>query len=368
MSQRIRNAARTMLASSIGSGDTTLTIQIEQDGLFPLADTDTDAVGTPGKDWFKIVLEDVNHVIEICYVRTHAIGSGVFSNVLRGQEGTAASAFLATETVVGIRMTALDFQNAFDLSANLTEVGEALIYAASVDAQVQALGTGLQKQVATALATDGSGTAYTLTPTPAITAYVEFMAFDVSFHVASGDDPTIAISGVATPPNLVKQLIDGTYVNIKAGDIPEDHASRVRLVSATQALVERLPPPNVLIGQKLPDTLSAADPYDVGMLGSPIITRDANASFVLTDAGRTVRKSNANSTSYTWTIEPDATTNFPIGTVIALLHDGTAGNITVARGSGVLMAKGLVDSNQAISAGSDASIQKVAANRWRFRG
>jgi hypothetical protein len=98
-----------------------------------------------------------------------------------------------------------------------------------------------QSQEGIAYTTAGTSTAYTLTPVPAITAYVANQSFFVNFNAASGAAPTLAISGVATPPNLVKQNVDGTYSNIAANDIPVNHRSRVTLLSATQALVERLP-------------------------------------------------------------------------------------------------------------------------------
>jgi hypothetical protein len=90
--------------------------------------------------------------------------------------------------------------------------------------------------------TAGTSAAYTLTPTPAITAYAAGQSFFASFALASGASPTMAISGIATPPNLVKQLADGTYANIAAGDIAINHRSRVTLISTTQALVERIRP------------------------------------------------------------------------------------------------------------------------------
>lgn len=92
--------------------------------------------------------------------------------------------------------------------------------------------------------TGGTSTAYTLTPSTAISAYTAGMTFWVTFHAASGAAPTLQISGVASPPNLVRQLSDGTYANIAAGDIPANHRSRVTLLSATQALVEDMPPPS----------------------------------------------------------------------------------------------------------------------------
>jgi hypothetical protein len=89
--------------------------------------------------------------------------------------------------------------------------------------------------------TAGTATAYTFAPAAAIAGYAANQSFFVTFHAASGTSPTIQISGVATPPNLVKQLGDGTFANIAAGDIPINHRARVTMLSATQAWVEELP-------------------------------------------------------------------------------------------------------------------------------
>lgn len=96
----------------------------------------------------------------------------------------------------------------------------------------------LQKQTYEAFSTGGTSTAYTLTPVPAQTAYVMGTSFFVNFHVASGASPTIAFNGIASPPNLVKQAADGTYVNVAANDIPINHRGRVTLINGIQALVD----------------------------------------------------------------------------------------------------------------------------------
>ena len=241
MAQLFKNAARSALAAPIAAADTSLTVDITTADLFPAANTGTDPVGTVGKDWFKVVLEDVNHNIEIVYVRTRTLGSAVMSNLQRGQEGTTAISF-ATGSVVGLRMTASDMQDAINLAAQATTYGEDLLWAASVDAQVTKLGSALQKQLVQAFTTAGTSTAYTITPTPAITAYAANLSFDVTFNQTCGLNPTLSISGVLTPPNLVKQNPDGTYSNLAAGDVVANHRSRVTLLSATQALVEKLPP------------------------------------------------------------------------------------------------------------------------------
>lgn len=99
----------------------------------------------------------------------------------------------------------------------------------------------IQNQTQVAYTTAGSGTAYTITPSPAISAYTASQSFWVTFHTVSGAAPTLTINGIGTPPNLVRQLSDGTFSNIAAGEIPTNHRSKVTLISATQALVEELP-------------------------------------------------------------------------------------------------------------------------------
>jgi hypothetical protein len=91
------------------------------------------------------------------------------------------------------------------------------------------------------LTTGGTGTAYTLTPPYPLLAYVSGVSYLVQFHTACGASPTLQISGLANPPNLVKRNPDGTLANLAANDVPANWRSRVTLVSATQALVEDMP-------------------------------------------------------------------------------------------------------------------------------
>lgn len=89
--------------------------------------------------------------------------------------------------------------------------------------------------------TGGTSTAYTITPSPVYAAYAAGMSAMVNFNAASGAAPTIAWNGIATPPNLVKRNADGSFSNIAENDIPIGWRSRVTLISATQAIVEKLP-------------------------------------------------------------------------------------------------------------------------------
>jgi hypothetical protein len=101
----------------------------------------------------------------------------------------------------------------------------------------------IQNQSLIAFITGGTSTAYTLTPTPAITAYVTGQCFDVTFNQACGASPTLAISGLASPPNLVRLGFDGVLANIGTGEITAGMTSRCRVMSSAQILVERLTRP-----------------------------------------------------------------------------------------------------------------------------
>lgn len=106
MAQIFANGARAALSAGIAAGDTTLTIA-SGGALFPIANTDAGAVGG-STDWYKVVLDDGTN-FEIVYIRTHTSASTSFTNVLRGQEGTAARAF-AAGSVLGVRVTAEDMR------------------------------------------------------------------------------------------------------------------------------------------------------------------------------------------------------------------------------------------------------------------
>ena len=85
---------------------------------------------------------------------------------------------------------------------------------------------GIQSQSYTAGTTGGTSTAYTLTPSPAITALAENQRFAVEFHTASGSSPTLAVSGL-TAKNLKYRDAAGAKTAVASGDIPTDWRSDV---------------------------------------------------------------------------------------------------------------------------------------------
>lgn len=76
-----------------------------------------------------------------------------------------------------------------------------------------------------------------------------------------------------------------------------------------------------------------------------------------------------NSSTHTWTIPPDSTTNFPIGTTWEVSNHSGAGNLTIAQGSGVsLFSNGagatVGYANKTVSPGYHCKLIKVGANVW----
>jgi hypothetical protein len=114
MAQQFSNNARALLVAGISYSDTSLVIQSSKADLFPIANTGSASLPA-ATNWFKATLQNSAGDVEIVYVRTRTAGSGVFSNVIRGQEGTAALSFVAG-TVVGLRVTAADLQSALGVA------------------------------------------------------------------------------------------------------------------------------------------------------------------------------------------------------------------------------------------------------------
>lgn len=86
-------------------------------------------------------------------------------------------------------------------------------------------------------------------------------------------------------------------------------------------------------------------------------------TFVLADRGTKVESTSASSVA--WTIAPDSTTNFVVGTVISWRQYG-AGQITFTPGAGVTLRT--ASSLTARVQYSEGSIQKRAANEWIVGG
>lgn len=106
----------------------------------------------------------------------------------------------------------------------------------------------------------------------------------------------------------------------------------------------------------------------LGTAASPNTATNADYTLALADAGRGIFKSNG--TAYSYTVPPNGVVAFPLGTIIQILNTGSAGAITVLRGSTVALRLAGVstDDDWEIAAYGEATIQKVGTNSWIIRG
>lgn len=197
--------------------------------------------------------------------------------------------------------------------------------------------------------TAGTSTAYTLTPTPALAGYATGVMYVVQFNAACGDQPTLAISGLATPPNLVYQLPDGTYANVRANMITSNHISRVTLISTSQALVHTL----------------AVEPS-----AASFRTVAFSADFAPTwaDNGALYTHSEA-AAARTITFPANATVPLPVGFNLTVFNDTGASNVNIAVTTDTLLWLGAgTTGTRVLGASGMATITKVSSTKWAISG
>lgn len=115
MGQLFTNNATAILQGNISAVDTQLTVTASLADLFKVATTSN--WGAP-LDWYKVTLEDNLGNTEIVKVGIRTLGSGILSNLLRGQDGTTARNWNAGANV-SARFTADDLNLAVGAAAAL---------------------------------------------------------------------------------------------------------------------------------------------------------------------------------------------------------------------------------------------------------
>jgi hypothetical protein len=135
MGQKFTNNARSRLVGALSGSATSFTVEASTADLFPIANTPNWLASV---DWFKATIENSLGQVEIVKVGVRSLGSGVFSNVLRAQDGTSAIAFDAG-SVVGLRFTSADLQSIFDSFETMVQI--------TGDQSINGVKTFLQKVV-----------------------------------------------------------------------------------------------------------------------------------------------------------------------------------------------------------------------------
>lgn len=121
------------------------------------------------------------------------------------------------------------------------------------------------------------------------------------------------------------------------------------------------------VDYRLTATPTTINSDSIGYRGAPVNPQDATYTLVLGDSGKTILHTSAS--THTWTVPPNSSVAYPVGTVIVLANTGS-GAVTVARGSGVaLRISGTsTDKNMTLAQHGIASLFKLDTNNWYLAG
>lgn len=107
--------------------------------------------------------------------------------------------------------------------------------------------------------------------------------------------------------------------------------------------------------------------YGTRTLQQNIISRDY--TFVLNDSGKQVFHPAADTTSRIWTVPANASVAFPIGTVLTLINEGSAGSLSIPITSDTMVLCGAgTTGTRTLAANGQATLTKVTATKWTACG
>lgn len=114
---------------------------------------------------------------------------------------------------------------------------------------------------------------------------------------------------------------------------------------------------------------SAAALFNTGFLEAPQNNQNGNYTFVLADSGKHVFHNNAG--AHAFTIPPNSSVAYPIGTIITIVNNLTAGVVTITQGAGVTLrwaGTAGAGANRSLAAVGIATLIQIATDTWFVSG
>lgn len=256
------------------------------------------------------------------------------------QGGTGAATFTAHGVLLGNGAGALAVTAAGTAGQVLTSNG------AGADPTFQTAATGS----VTSVAMSGGTTGLTFSGGP-ITSSGTFTCAGTLAVANGGTGITSLGTGVAT---ALGQNVSGSG-SIALTTSPTFVTPNLGVASATSYSGAALAGPAAATG--------------VGYMGAPANTQNGNYTLALTDQGEMVYHTSA--TAHAYTIPPNSSVALPIGTVILIENEVSAGVITVTRGAGVSLfwrGSSVTSADRALAANGACAIKKVATDTWSITG
>lgn len=158
----------------------------------------------------------------------------------------------------------------------------------------------------------------------------------------------------------------GGIINARLQEVYADFIAIATQFNATQIIAAAALPKagGTLTGDVVVGDPTPAGADSIGLRGLPVVSIDADHTFVAKDAGKCRRLTGT--TTRTWTIPPNVVA---VGQVIVVRNAGTA-NLTLARGSGVALRipGSTTDSNKTVAGSGFVSLLQEDTNVWVVSG
>lgn len=178
--------------------------------------------------------------------------------------------------------------------------------------------------------------------------------------MGGGDAEWGSIGGdIADQADLQAVLATYALASALSGYALVSHTHTIAQVTGLQTALDAKA---AISGQTFTGAVAATSLSDSAGNVRNLLSSTANATTTLgsTHLNKVVEKSNT--TAYTYTIAPGLGVQ---GDVITIINSGTAGDVTVARGSGVALYRNGTDANLTVSPGSMVTLYRTAtSDRW----
>lgn len=117
------------------------------------------------------------------------------------------------------------------------------------------------------------------------------------------------------------------------------------------------------------DGASSPTLYEVGFRSMPQVSFSTAYPIVLSDSGKSLYHPGADTTARTVTIPANASVAFPVGTVLTIVNDTSAGVLTIAITSDTLVwAPAGTTGSRTLAANGCATLYKMTSTRWQITG
>lgn len=99
--------------------------------------------------------------------------------------------------------------------------------------------------------------------------------------------------------------------------------------------------------------------------GHPQNSQSGPYTLVLSDAGKQIYHPSADTTARIWTIPANSSVAFPVGTVVTLINDTSAGVLTISITTDTLVLSGAgTAGSRTLAASGKAQLEKITSVRW----